>query len=157
MTRAAVLTVGPSPDARADSCSNAVSERLSALPAEVSRRTVPADRRAVAETVAVLAAHTDLLVVVGGIGIGPHDVTPEAIEQVIDRLVPGMSEAMRATSARTRPEALLFRQLAGVRGHCVIIALPDEPVDALASLEVVWPALSHALVSVGASRAEHRA
>ncbi len=86
-----------------------------------------------------------LIVTSGGTGLSPTDVTPQAMEEVIDFEVPGMAEAMRAESLKKTPYAMISRAMAGVRGGCLIINLPGSPRGASENLSVVLPALNHAL------------
>lgn len=67
---------------------------------------------------------------------------------IIDYEVPGMAEAMRAASLKKTPHAMLSRAVAGVRGTCLIINLPGSPRAARENLEVVLPALDHALAKL---------
>jgi len=87
----------------------------------------------------------DLVVTAGGTGLGPRDVTPEAIQPLLDREIPGMAEAMRSAGLRKTPHAMLSRSLAGTRGRSLIITLPGSEKAAQENLEAVLPALAHAL------------
>ncbi len=87
----------------------------------------------------------DLILTSGGTGLSPRDVTPEATMSVVDRHVPGMAEAMRAASMAKTPHAMISRALVGVRGKTLIINLPGSPRGAMENLEVVLPALRHAI------------
>ena len=69
----------------------------------------------------------DLIVTSGGTGLAARDVTPEATMAVVERVIPGLTEAMRVMMAKTKPEALLSRAVAGSRGKCLIINLPGSP------------------------------
>jgi len=86
-----------------------------------------------------------LIITSGGTGLSPTDVTPQAMEEIIDFQVPGMAEAMRAQSLKKTPHAMISRAMAGVRGTCLIINLPGSPRGASENLLVVLPALNHAL------------
>ncbi|MFO8163583.1 MAG: MogA/MoaB family molybdenum cofactor biosynthesis protein [Thermodesulfobacteriota bacterium] len=89
-----------------------------------------------------------LIVTTGGTGVNPTDVTPEAMLKVIKYQIPGMAEAMRSASLTTTPHAMLSRAIAGVRGYSLIINLPGSPEGAKENLDVVLPALSHALAKI---------
>ncbi|MCP4681022.1 MAG: MogA/MoaB family molybdenum cofactor biosynthesis protein [Desulfobacterales bacterium] len=87
----------------------------------------------------------NLIVTSGGTGLSPTDVTPQAMEKVIDYQVPGMADAMRAASLKKTPHAMISRAMVGVRQACLIINLPGSPRGAQENLSVVLPALDHAL------------
>ena len=86
----------------------------------------------------------DFIFTTGGTGIAPRDVTPEATIKVLDRVLPGLGEAMRAKSLQITPMAMLSRAVAGVRGKTLIINLPGSPKGATECLEIVLPVLQHA-------------
>lgn len=80
----------------------------------------------------------DLVVSVGGTGMSPRDVTPEATSQVLDRELPGISEALRASGRVAGSlDAGLSRGLAGISGSTLVVNLPGtRPAvrDAMATL-----------------------
>ncbi len=86
-----------------------------------------------------------LIVTSGGTGLSPTDITPQAMEKVIDYQVPGMAEAMRAASLKKTAHAMISRAMVGVRHTSLIINLPGSPGGAGDNLSTVLPALPHAL------------
>ena len=90
----------------------------------------------------------DLIVTTGGTGVSPTDVTPEATQMVIQKEVPGISEAMRMASLKKTPHAMLSRGISGIRGTCLIINLPGSRKAAQENLETILPALSHAVYKI---------
>jgi len=98
---------------------------------------------------------TDVIITTGGTGLGERDVTPEATIAVVDRVVPGFAEAMRAKSLNKTPMAMLSRATAGIRGKSLIINLPGSPKAVRECLEVVLPAIPHAVDIIKGVVTEH--
>jgi len=97
----------------------------------------------------------DVIITTGGTGLGERDVTPEATAAVIDRVVPGFVEAMRIKSLSKTPMAMLSRATAGVRGRSLIVNLPGSPKAVRECLEVVLPAIPHAVDIIKGVVTEH--
>jgi molybdopterin adenylyltransferase len=91
----------------------------------------------------------DLIVTSGGTGLSPRDVTPEATLKVVDKTIPGLTEAMRTETMKKKPEAILSRAVAGSRGKCLIVNLPGSHKAVKECLEVILPVLPHALDILG--------
>ena len=133
---------------RADATGPALEEALRALSAEVASVTVVPDERAEIAAKIVEAADSnvvDVVLVAGGTGLGPRDVTPEATMDVIDRTAPGIAEMIRARSLEITPRACLSRAVAGVRGTTLVVNLPGSPKGAVESLGFVAEVLHHAV------------
>ncbi len=94
----------------------------------------------------LVAGFTGVVLTTGGTGFGPRDLTPEGTRMVIDREAPGMAEAMRrASDSPGRPFGMLGRGVCGTVGTAIVCNLPGSSNGALECLEVVLPALPHAL------------
>ncbi len=97
----------------------------------------------------------DLIVTTGGTGLAPRDVTPEAMQRVVQRWVPGIAEAMRRESEKVTPMAMLSRATAGIRGRTLIINLPGSPKGVRECLAVVKPVIPHGLGLLRGEIKEH--
>ncbi len=86
-----------------------------------------------------------LVVTTGGTGPAKRDVTPEATENVCDRMMPGFGELMRAESLKFVPTAILSRQTAGLRGSSLIVNLPGKPKSIKECLDAVFPAIPYCI------------
>jgi molybdenum cofactor synthesis domain-containing protein len=87
----------------------------------------------------------DVILVTGGTGFGIRDVTPEATRTVVERLTPGLDEAMRQASLKITPHAMLSRAVSGIRKRTLIVNLPGSPKAAVENFQVIVPALEHAV------------
>jgi len=84
-----------------------------------------------------------LVLTTGGTGFSPRDITPEATLDVVERLTPGIPEAMRAESMRITPKGCLARQAAGIRGRTLIVNLPGSEKAAKENIAAVLAPIRH--------------
>ncbi len=106
------------------------------------RLLVPDDRELIEKALRRAARGVDSVVLTGGTGLSPRDVTPEAVTSVCDRVIPGFGEALRALGPATAP---LSRSLAGQLGKCIIVCLPGSNGGVRDGLSVLADLLSHAV------------
>ena len=90
----------------------------------------------------------DLILTTGGTGVAPRDVTPEATLAVIERVVPGIAEAMREASRPHTRHWMLSRAVAGIRGRTLIVNFPGSPLAIGQAGEAIAAALPHALALI---------
>lgn len=111
---------------------------------------IPDEKEAIRDKIREYAdrKHLDLVVTTGGTGVSPRDVTPDATLEILEKELPGMAEAMRRKSMEKTPHAMISRAVAGIRGQCLIINLPGSPKGARENLEVILPALQHAIEKI---------
>ncbi len=93
----------------------------------------------------MIGREVDAIFTTGGTGLSPRDVTPEATLDVIDRLVPGIPEAIRRETAAVTARAMLSRGIAGISGATLIVNLPGSPKAVTECLAVLTPILNHTL------------
>ena len=146
--RAAILTISDSRTASDDTSGDAIVELLTAISAEIVERSLVTDELLhVRETLFALTAREDinLIITIGGTGLGPRDNTPEATRAVIDREAPGIAEAMRRETYPKTSMAMLSRGICGIRGNTLIVNLPGSPKAVRECFEVIRPGLQHAI------------
>jgi molybdopterin adenylyltransferase len=110
----------------------------------LSEAIVPDNAERIQETIRSFSQQgCGLILTTGGTGVGPRDVTPEAIRAIMRIEVPGFGEVMRAESMKITPNSILSRSLAAIVDLSLVIALPGKPSGAVECLRFVQGALPH--------------
>lgn len=153
--RAAVLTVsdrcarGERVDGSGPAVVLVLKDRLGAE--VVAARILPDERDRLASCFVEWAEEQmgiDLVVSTGGTGLGPRDVTPEALRSVMEREHPGLMELARLRCLAKTPKAYLSRGIAGTIGRTLVLTLPGSPRGAVENLEALLDILPHAIETV---------
>jgi len=123
----------------------------------VASKILSDDLDPLAQTLREFADREDvnLIITTGGTGLGPRDNTPEATQQVIEREVPGIAEAIRAESLKSTPMAMISRGVCGVRSGTLIVNLPGSPKAVKETFAIIAPVVPHA-VDLLAGRTRHK-
>lgn len=123
-------------------------------PYETVRRVIPDGMESVRDTLIDLCdiEACDLILTTGGTGPSPRDETPEAMQAVLHKELPGFGELMRRVSLEQTPTAILSRQTAGSRGKSFILNLPGKPASIAMTLQAIFPAVPYCLDLIGAGR-----
>ncbi|GHV45424.1 molybdenum cofactor biosynthesis bifunctional protein [Synergistales bacterium] len=146
--RAGVLTVSDrgAKGERRDTAGPALIQLLTGAGAEVAfRAVVPDEREVIAARLREWVPSASLILTTGGTGLSQRDVTPEALLDVGERVVPGFGETMRSESAKHTRNAPLSRALAVTVGRCLILSLPGSEKGARECFAAISPALRHAV------------
>ncbi len=122
-----------------------------AILAHLERYAVPATYTIIPDEVADIQNHikqavsknTSLILITGGTGLSPRDVTPEAVRPLLDREIEGVAETIRSYGQDRTPYSMLSRSVAGTIGNCLVIALPGSTKGATESMDAVFPAVFH--------------
>ena len=143
---------------RPDRSGPVIREMVSRLDSSVVKyEIIPDNLSIISNTLAEWAddGETDIILTSGGTGLGARDHTPEATLSIVDKVVPGLPEAMRSETSLLTPFSILSRAEAGIRGKCLIINLPGSPKAVAECLEVILPVLNHATEIIKGFVTEH--
>ena len=122
-----------------------------AIIAHLERYAVPATYTIIPDEVADIQNHikqavnenTSLVLITGGTGLSPRDVTPEAVRPLLDREIEGIAETIRSYGQDRTPYSMLSRSVAGTIGNSLVIALPGSTKGATESMDAIFPAVFH--------------
>lgn len=122
-----------------------IKDKLEGFGVEVKEyKVVPDEKNAIQ---AVLQEHidaeTNMVIYTGGTGLSLRDITPESIENFIDRRIPGIEEAIRDYGQERTPLAMLSRSIAGVANKSLVLALPGSSKGAEESMDAIFPSVLH--------------
>ncbi len=125
-------------------------------PFETDYRVIPDEQIGIEEAMIDMADNSacSLVLCTGGTGPALRDVTPEALEAVCAKMMPGFGELMRTVSLDQVPTAILSRQTAGIRGHTLFILLPGKPSAIQVCLDAVFAAVPYCLDLIGGAYLE---
>ncbi|MEN1762087.1 MogA/MoaB family molybdenum cofactor biosynthesis protein [Anoxynatronum sibiricum] len=117
---------------------------------------VPDEREAISSQLIAFCDvdQLDLVFTTGGTGFSKRDITPEATQDVIERVIPGFTDLIRVKSFESNPRAILSRAVAGIRKDTIIINLPGSPRGVIEALDIIGPSLIHGIEILKGSAAE---
>lgn len=147
---AAVLTISDSASAgaRVDTSGDALAQLLADAGFDVTYREVlPDERQVIANGLTRCCASRNIhcVMTTGGTGVGPRDVTPEATQDVLEKTLPGMAEAMRQESLKHTPFAMTSRQIAGISKETLIVNFPGSEKAVRECFAIISPVLKHVI------------
>ncbi len=128
-----------------DRAGKVIIQKLENLGVEVPDYSViPDDQEKIQNQVKDLVSkNRDLVIVTGGTGLSPRDVTPEAVRPLLEREIPGIEEVIRSYGQQRTPYAMLSRSVAGLIGNTLVLALPGSTKGAEESMDAIFPAILH--------------
>lgn len=128
-----------------DKAGKAIIERLSKFQVTVYRyEVIPDEVEVIQKLVKEMQSEgADMILITGGTGLAPRDVTPEAIRPLLDKEIPGVMEAARSYGQDRTPYSMLSRGVAGLIGKTLVLTLPGSTKGAAESVDALFPAILH--------------
>ncbi|MDX2429385.1 MAG: molybdopterin-binding protein [Bacteroides sp.] len=112
----------------------------------VDRTIVPDKKDMIEEKIQqCLKDEADIIITTGGTGIGPRDIAPDVIKPMLDKELPGIMEHIRTKYGKDKPNALISRSLAGVKGKTLVYVLPGSVKAVNEYLAEITPTIEHSL------------
>ena len=148
MINVGILTISDkcSRGEREDLSGKKIKEIISEIGGQVKYYKIIPDEKGLIKKELIKAAddlRLDLIFTTGGTGLSERDVTPDATSEVLEKVVPGISEMIRSESFKKTNRAILSRAISGIRGKSLIVNLPGSPKGVKESLEIILDALPH--------------
>jgi len=128
-----------------DKAGKAIIEKLKECNIAISEYIIIPDEKDIIQEKAKLFANAgnDLVIFTGGTGLSARDVTPEALNEIIDRKIPGIEEAIRSYGQNRTPYSMLSRSVAGTIHDTLVLALPGSTNGAKESMDAIFPSVLH--------------
>jgi len=127
-----------------DKAGKAIIEKLKESQVQISKyEIIPDELELIRKKAIEYTKDHNLIIFTGGTGLSKRDVTPEALEPILDRRIPGIEEAIRNYGQNRIPYSMLSRSLAGTIGNCLVLALPGSTKGAQESMDAVFPHVLH--------------
>lgn len=147
VVKAAVLVCSDSIAAgkKEDKAGKAIMEKLEKYGIEISEYGVIADEPSMIATKVeeLCKPGLDMLIFTGGTGLSPRDVTPDTIQPLLEREIPGIMEAARSYGQERMPYAMVSRGIAGFRGKTLVLTLPGSTRGAAETMDALFPYVLH--------------
>lgn len=145
--KAAVVVISDSVTSKVaqDSSGKAIEKRLKDLNfKEISYHIIPDEVSEIQSLVKkICTGNIDLIITTGGTGLSSRDVTPEAIEPMLDSVIPGVMETSRAYGQSRTPYAMLSRGVCGFIGNTLVVTLPGSQKGVEESMSAIFPQILH--------------
>lgn len=137
-----------------DRAGKAITEKLEGMNVEVQAyHVIPDELNEIQNAVKFYQADgADLIIFTGGTGLSNRDVTPEALESILERRIPGMEEAIRSYGQDRTPYSMLSRSMVGTYKGSLVLALPGSTNGAKESMDAIFPAALHVFRIMGGGR-----
>jgi molybdenum cofactor synthesis domain-containing protein len=154
--KAAVLVCSDSISAgqKEDRAGKAIIEKLEGFGVSIAHYGIIPDEKEniQAEVKKHVSSGCNLIIFTGGTGLSSRDVTPEALEEILERRIPGMEEAIRNYGQQRTPYSMLSRSIVGTLGKTLVMGLPGSTNGATESMDAIFPAALHVIKIMGGGR-----